>query len=359
MPEAPAWLAPALPHLIRAVALGLPILLSAVLWRRRPPGHRQRGAIFLAAIWVGIALLGLHGAATWAGWWAYEAEGGLWFGMPVDLWLGWVLLWSVVPVLALERAPPWGLWAATLVLLAVDLLYMPLLAPVVRLGPRWWVGELVAVAVALVPALVLARWTQRDRRLYGRVGLQAMLFAALVFGAVPAAVLGARGIDGSRLVAAWDALGRPTDPVAVWALLGPAARIALGLLVLPGLLGLSAVREFAVRGGGTPFPWDPPRRLVTSGPYAWIENPMQTAGVACMLLWSVVLGSPFLALAALSATAFSAGIAALSEQQDLERRFGEAWRVYRETVRPWWPRWAGVGGRRSVLRCDEPANCSA
>jgi hypothetical protein len=42
------------------------------------------------------------------------------------------------------------------------------------------------------------------------------------------------------------------------------------LLALPGV---AAVMEFAGRGLGTPTPYDPPKRLVTSGVYRYCANP--------------------------------------------------------------------------------------
>lgn len=41
------------------------------------------------------------------------------------------------------------------------------------------------------------------------------------------------------------------------------------------------------RGGGTPVPCDPPKRLVSTGPYAYIGNPMQTA-MALILGWAFI-----------------------------------------------------------------------
>src|SRR5438132_3030131 len=39
-------------------------------------------------------------------------------------------------------------------------------------------------------------------------------------------------------------------------------------------VALPCIWQFAWRGLGTPAPFDPPRRLVVSGPYRWVRNPM-------------------------------------------------------------------------------------
>ena len=105
------------------------------------------------------------------------------------------------------------------------------------------------------------------------------------------------------------------------------------------MLGISAVCEFARRGGGTPVPFDPPKRLVTTGPYAYIANPMQTAMTLVFLGWGALLGSWWVIAAAAMAIVYSAGIAAWDEGEDLRARFGDRWIAYRRHVRPWWPRW--------------------
>ena len=63
--------------------------------------------------------------------------------------------------------------------------------------------------------------------------------------------------------------------------------LALVLLV-PGItLLLWCVRDFFVTGKGTLAPWDPPRHLVSSGPYRFSRNPMYV-GVSLMLLgWAM------------------------------------------------------------------------
>jgi len=263
----------------------------------------------------------VHLLAVRLGWWSFPPAPHALLGVPVELYLGWALLWGPAAALAMPRAPVVVLAA---VALWADVLLMPRLAPVVRLGPAWLAGDAVAVAVCLLPAQLLARWTAEGRRLGARAALQVLCAGALLLGVMPAAVLEQTG-------GSWRALldGRPA-----WV-----TSSLLQLLAVPAVLGLGAVHEFVRRGGGTPVPFDPPRRLVTSGPYAYVANPMQLSAALVLAGWGAMLGSPWVAAGALAAVAYSVGIAAWDEGDDMRGRFGDAWLAYRRAVRPWLPRW--------------------
>jgi hypothetical protein len=56
-----------------------------------------------------------------------------------------------------------------------------------------------------------------------------------------------------------------------------------GLLMLGALIYLVCVMEFAVRGRGTPAPIDAPKRLVVSGLYHYVRNPMYVGVLAVVL----------------------------------------------------------------------------
>ncbi len=120
---------------------------------------------------------------------------------------------------------------------------------------------------------------------------------------------------------------------------GRSLSLALQALAIPAIVGLSAVQEFASRGRGTPLPYDPPKRLVTTGPYAYVANPMQLSAVLLFVAWGLVLQNLWIAAAGIVAHIFSAGLAGWSEKQDLSERFGDRWQCYRREVRNWWPRW--------------------
>lgn len=307
------------PALVRAVALGVPVLAVVVLGALRPPTSRETAAVLTATAWAALALLPLNLLAPVAGWWRFEADGAVWHGLPVDLWLGWALLWGAVPALVL-RAEPRTHPVARLVLVGAalvwaDLALMPLGAPVVLLGERWLVGETVAVGTSLVPALLLADATLRRRHVVARAWAQAVWAGGLML-ALPVAVLGPR----------------PPWPV-------PLTGTGMQLVALACLPGIAAMQELARVGGGTPLPYDPPGRLVTSGPYAYVRNPMQASVAAAYVVLALVLADVRLLGGAAAVVAYGAGLADWHEGEQLRRDFGDDWTRYRRAVRAWVPSW--------------------
>jgi protein-S-isoprenylcysteine O-methyltransferase Ste14 len=314
--------APAQFAVARYACLLIPLaLLLATLPRGRAAAEakRERGAALLAFIAAAVGVAALNEVATAAGWWRYADVDGAFRGVPVDLWLGWAVLWGPVPVL-LHRLVP--VPVAVGVLLWLDLATMPKLHTLEEVGPGWIAGELLGVAAVALPAILLGRWTARGQRLAARAVLQLTVFTGLVLWLIPTAAFSYG--DGS-----WAHL---------WRLPGWALSLLVQALALTAVPALAAMREFAKRGGGTPYPWDPPVRLVTTGPYAYLGNPMQCGAVLMTLLLAAGAGSLTLAAAAVSGVAFSVALAAPHEHADLARRFGAGWRAYRGEVRDWWPR---------------------
>ncbi|TQS31229.1 isoprenylcysteine carboxylmethyltransferase family protein [Microbispora sp. KK1-11] len=293
--------------LLRGAALFGPLAAVLVATAVRRPSERALAAMILTTAWNLLALALVNVIAVRAGWWSFSARGAVVEGVPVDLLLGWALLWGALPAHAARRLP---LPLTVLALTWLDLAFMPLARPLVRLGGDWLYGEALAVALSLAPGLLLARWTVRGVFAAGRATLQAVLAGGLM-------------------------LGLPVLLTGVWRQPAWLAGLGVQVLAAPLTLGLAAVREFAA-AGGTPLPYDAPRRLVTSGPYAYVRNPMQVSMTASYLLLGT-LDVRFLAAAGV-AVAYGAGLAAWHEGEQLAGRFGGAWVAYRSAVRAWLPR---------------------
>ena len=140
-------------------------------------------------------------------------------------------------------------------------------------------------------------------------------------------------------------LARPALPVR--RLAGP-GRVALRVADVAhrcyrALHGGSAMAELSAcflvaRGEGTPLPTSCPARLVITGPYRYIRNPMATGSLMQGIAIGVWLGSPLILLyVALGISAWNF-LARPWEERDLEARFGPAYAHYRAQVRCWIPR---------------------
>jgi protein-S-isoprenylcysteine O-methyltransferase Ste14 len=110
---------------------------------------------------------------------------------------------------------------------------------------------------------------------------------------------------------------------------------ALTVLTVGTLLLLWCVREFYVSGRGTLAPWDPPARLVTSGPYRLSRNPMYLGVLTILAGWCVLWGSRTLLYYALGTLGVFYLRVLLAEEPWAARRFGAEWQAYRARV----PRW--------------------
>jgi protein-S-isoprenylcysteine O-methyltransferase Ste14 len=325
---------------VRAGALYVPIVVSLLAGLARRPGRRVLAGCLLSWLWAMTSLVALARLNELAGWWSFAGGDALFCGMPLELYIGWALLWGMVPQMVFRRLEL--VWVAV-VMAGFDLIAMPVCGAVVLLGPSWLVGEAVAVVIVLVPALCVARWTLEDTHLRLRSAFQVAISGMLFLLLVPEVAFALRP-------------GRGWEPL----LLATSFRrqLELQMICVLALPGVAAVMEFAERGLGTPIPYDPPKRLVTSGVYRYCANPMQVSCGLVMLAWAGVLHNGWLVLAAVVSAIYSAGIAAWDEGADLEQRFGMEWRAYRAVVRNWRVRWrpyhAGPQARVYIARTCGP-----
>ena len=108
-----------------------------------------------------------------------------------------------------------------------------------------------------------------------------------------------------------------------------------GLFVLAGAFCLACGILIAVRGDGTPLPFDGTRRLVFAGPYRYIRNPMVIAGLLQGVAVGLWLGSPAMFFYVFAGYVVWDLPLRTFEERDLVRRFGDEYRLYRRRVRCW------------------------
>lgn len=112
------------------------------------------------------------------------------------------------------------------------------------------------------------------------------------------------------------------------------------LMIAGGAIMLRCVWEFAWRGRGTPAPFDPPRRLVVTGFYRFVRNPMYV-GMGIFLIGEALLlpaiTREILIMAAVCWALVTAFIL-VYEEPTLRTSFGDDYREYCRNVRRWIPR---------------------
>jgi protein-S-isoprenylcysteine O-methyltransferase Ste14 len=110
------------------------------------------------------------------------------------------------------------------------------------------------------------------------------------------------------------------------------------LFATQSLLGLWSAMEMVVRGRGTPLPSEAATRLVTTGPYALVRNPMAVAGILQGVAVGLACGSWLVIAYALTGSVVWNTLARPYEEADMAVRFGAEFEAYRRRVRCWIPR---------------------
>lgn len=129
-----------------------------------------------------------------------------------------------------------------------------------------------------------------------------------------------------------DAFHAPSIPsFGIWVVIG------MILFLCFSCLGLASAYFMLRDGDGTPLPLDQTNKLVVSGPYRYVRNPMAIAGIGQGIAIACAYQSlPVLVYAILGGVAWQWIIRPL-EERDLVNRFGESYLEYCRQVRCWLP----------------------
>jgi protein-S-isoprenylcysteine O-methyltransferase Ste14 len=138
----------------------------------------------------------------------------------------------------------------------------------------------------------------------------------------------------------WLALGaRRFDSILGVTLPGWIQPIAVAIMVAGLAIDVWGIAWFVWRGRGTPFPLDAPREFVASGPYKFVRNPMYVGGLIILAGFALFQRSVAMLLFTLLA-GLIAHLFVLSEEYVLERKFGESYLRYKQSVNRWWPKFS-------------------
>lgn len=281
--------------------------------------RRKNAAALLAAAWAlpSAALVGF--LAMQFDVWTVPSSTLLVLGSPAIVLLGRVLVWGWAFAFFAERVS-----LVRLVFLGVLFdLVLPLCRVSCHASPQFLFAEALAVGLCLLPAQFFARWTRERSHLTARNLMHLCFHSALLLGIWP--LLITQFLGGN-----WHA----------WVERSSAAnKFYLQFLIFPCVFLITAMQEFHAAGRGTPMPEDAPPRLVTTGIYSYVANPMQMGKFGVVFLWGLFWKNPWIVAAAFLGLLYSLTIARRNEDRDMIARFGADWVRYRRNVRRWLPRW--------------------
>jgi protein-S-isoprenylcysteine O-methyltransferase Ste14 len=110
------------------------------------------------------------------------------------------------------------------------------------------------------------------------------------------------------------------------------------LFVSSGLILLLATISFFIsKGDGTIAPWAPTNKLITTGVYAHVRNPMITGVFFVLIGESTLIGSLSLTIYTLVFILVNLFYIPLIEEPKLVERFGKKYLIYKKKVSRWIP----------------------
>jgi protein-S-isoprenylcysteine O-methyltransferase Ste14 len=154
--------------------------------------------------------------------------------------------------------------------------------------------------------------------LRARALVYATIFVAFGLVFIPSRILARAGVVGPRGIGVVEAA-------------------AIVLVLAGGVLVLASIAAFVFVGKGTAAPFDPPRRLVTSGPFRYVRNPIYIGALAGLAGAAVYYRSVALVVYGGALALALHLLVRLYEEPVLRQSFGDAYDRYRTRVPRWIP----------------------
>jgi protein-S-isoprenylcysteine O-methyltransferase Ste14 len=110
------------------------------------------------------------------------------------------------------------------------------------------------------------------------------------------------------------------------------------IFIVSGLfMMIVTIASFIRVGKGTLAPWDPPKKLITTGIYGYVRNPMIIGVMTALIGESIAILSLKIAIWAIIFFILNSLYFVMYEEPNLENRFGEEYKEYKKNVPGWIP----------------------
>lgn len=292
-----------------------------MLWHSEVLTERKRHAALVAGLVYFLFSVGADLGLAFAGKYKYTFDELLFMGVPLDLHFGYACLWGTGVCLLWENA--WTLMKPMLFISVVTLTVFwdrwGLSSGYIFAteSSDWQMWNLIVHAALPFISVNFYRLVDENRAIVLRSVVYAMGYFVLFYFMLPAVVLS-------------SSFGRPHFPA-------DKIREMVLLLMLFSLPGAWAAGQFAISGRGTPLPLDPTRKLIVTGPYAYVRNPMQISVVGVTAIWAYVTCS-YAMWGYFAILVLGIQLLRIHEEDGLHRRFGDRYKRYSRRVWLWVPK---------------------
>jgi protein-S-isoprenylcysteine O-methyltransferase Ste14 len=325
--------------IIRNCLVGITLLFLLVLILKKEQKPDLNWAIFYSTLWVLLSLLTVNWICIELGFWHFNEKQIIKGLMPYDLLFVWVIVWGTLVPFIFKGSK---ILITSIVLLWMDILFMPYLETlgIITLGKYWLVGEILLILFVFIPASFWSKLSLTRKH----TGLRS-LFQFISMG-----IIFCLGIPFITLIY----FPQPLN-FTMWYI--PYV-VQLGfIIVLPSIIALIDLYE---KGNGTPFPFDPTTKIVRTGVYAYIRNPIQWSLTFFFIPLAIFYSSPILLIGLVVSVAYTLGVSNPQEFDAMEERFGVEWNKYKSTVPAWSFLWRPINIPKGTIYFKKNCNsCSS
>lgn len=298
---------------IRTLLIGLCFAFLLVIFIFKKQDKKLNWSIFYAMLWVSFALGIVNYICVEYNLWSYISKKTLPLKMPFDLYFIWVIFWAIVPVYIFKGKHTLIL---TLVLFWLDIVLMPELERlgIIKLYSNWYIGEIALILLVWLPSYLWAKLYYNQTHLKWRSAFQVAIMGILLFLILP------------YTIKHYTNQNFNLQNFNIYSIQ------IIFILALPSLI---AVIDLAVKGKGTPFPYDNTNKLVKNGVYGYCKNPIQWSFTIIFIPLAIIYNSWLLAAGLLVSIAYAISISNPQEKDDMIKRFGQEWVEYKNKVPSW------------------------
>lgn len=296
----------------------LPLSIWAGLIIFRKLSNRELTASFLGMLWFFHTTLIINIIASKMGAWTFIVTDNLFYSVPID----WVIAQSIIigALIPLTRFLKFNT-IVRFFLQVLTIVFIYYFSDVIQLEFKAN-SYLLIIALFSLSAMFLSDWTSKDIYIRSRSFLQSLIWILLLFWMFPSILF-------YLTEDSWEVfLNREFLNTSLYLL----------PMLLPLYLVSAAIYQFAIEGGGTAFPYDPPKILVTGGIYRYISNPMQLGICLAMAWWGVVTGSGYISFSAVIAVFLFIVFKDVCNGSCAIGKNNSKWEEYQRTVPKWLPR---------------------